>query len=374
MTGIYHTHDPINFHSVNPQTQGMSAVSGERRSSGAKVYTAGALAGGVIGTGAGYLTGKVRGDSFIKSKDLEGKLSKLCEELEKNNETLKNLNARNAGLEKSYYKSAEEYFSRMIKLVEPKRQEITELMISKVINEVEKPNCFLIYGKNKEYCEAGLDFIKMSLCLGEKVYANEQVLNCDDDLVGALKELRSNYQKTKLYNLLHIRDFDLLINPRTSDDETIGAMKSIMGDCAEVFHTTILFTTTNPEELDDIAMEPHRVESVSFEDIDGSKQEPGFSGVRRRYIETKEKYDVYEKERSVLSERHVKLLTEARQLEAEYSEDIKKVKGMKKRGGLAGAVIGLAAGLGLAALMIKRNKNKQIINGIQAGKKKEVEK
>ena len=123
---------PVNFSSVNPQKRGASAASGEHRSSGAKVYTAGALAGGVLGTGAGYLTGKVMGDSFIKSKDLEGKLSKLCEELEKNNETLKNLNARNAGLEKSYYKSAEEYFSRMIKLVEPKRQEITELMISKV--------------------------------------------------------------------------------------------------------------------------------------------------------------------------------------------------------------------------------------------------
>ena len=38
---------PVSFSSVNPQTQGASAASGERRSSGAKVYTAGALAGGV---------------------------------------------------------------------------------------------------------------------------------------------------------------------------------------------------------------------------------------------------------------------------------------------------------------------------------------
>ena len=342
---------PVNFCTVQPdnvkQAHGNKFVN----------YTAGILTGGVLGAGAGYLSGKSKGDSFIKNKDLAGKISKLEEEFNRKNAALEEFERINAGLEEAYIQSGKAYAKQVIKLVKPKEEEITKLLISNIINEVEKPNCFLIHGKNKTYCEAGLEWIKGVLCHGEEVFANEMVLNCDDDIVGALKKLKANYKKTKLYNLLHIKDFDLLINHKTSDEETIGAMKSIMGACSQRYHTTILFTTTNPDELDDIAMEPHRVESVSFDDIDSSKLEPEFSDVQKKYTETKEKYNRYTKERSSMARSQLELLSDIEGLKKELAADIEKVKRIKKVRGVAGVVTGIAAGLGIAAICQKINKN-----------------
>ena len=45
----------------------------------------------------------------------------------------------------------------------------------------------------------------------------------------------------------------------------IGAMKSIMDDCAKDYHSTLLFTTQNPNELDTIAMGPHRVTQIPID-------------------------------------------------------------------------------------------------------------
>ncbi len=361
MAGIYQVQNSINFRSGNLHPADASAAAQERRSGSRAIgYTAGILTGGALGSGAGYLTGKSKGDSFIKNKDLAGKISKMEEEFNKKDAALKNLEGMNAGLEDAYIQSGKAYAEQVIKLVKPKEREITELLISTIINDVEKPNCFLIHGKNKTYCEAGQEWVKGVLCRGKEVFANEMVLNCDDDIVGALKKLKANYKKTKLYNLLHIKDFDLLINPKTSDEETIGAMKSIMGDCSQRYHTTILFTTTNPEELDKIAMEPHRVESVSFDDIDSSKLEPEFSDVQKRYTETKEKYNRYTKERSGLAKSQMELLSDIEGLKKELAADIEKAKRLKKVRGAAGAVIGIAAGLGIAAAVLAGRKEKTI--------------
>lgn len=44
-------------------------------------------------------------------------------------------------------------------------------------------------------------------------------------------------------------------------------MKDIMTDCAEVFHSTLIFSSPHPEELDDIAIAEHRVEWIDTSNI-----------------------------------------------------------------------------------------------------------
>ena len=97
-----------------------------------------------------------------------------------------------------------------------------------------------------------------------KENATCKVVTIDDeaDIVEYLEKAEDNYQDNGERTLLHIKNFDSLINPELSSEETIASMKSIMGACARRYHTTILFSSQNPEKLDEIAMGPHRVKRI----------------------------------------------------------------------------------------------------------------
>ena len=137
-----------------------------------------------------------------------------------------------------------------------KREQIVPLFISTVLNKTEVPNCLMI--------SCGTENINNELIEWTKAETPCEVvtLNDDDDIVSALKAAKKHYQQTGERTLMHIKNFDTLINPKTADEETIGAMKGIMGDCANRYYTTILFSSQKPDELDKIAMGPHRVERI----------------------------------------------------------------------------------------------------------------
>ncbi len=89
----------------------------------------------------------------------------------------------------------------------------------------------------------------------------------EEDLIDVLEEAEENYQKTGDWNLIHVKDMDELIDPNCSNDEYIEAMKDIMTDCAEEFHSTLIFSALHPEDLDDIAIAPHRVKQIDTSNI-----------------------------------------------------------------------------------------------------------
>lgn len=89
----------------------------------------------------------------------------------------------------------------------------------------------------------------------------------EEKLVNVLKEAEEDYQKTGNWNLIYVEDMDELINANYSKDSVITKMKRIMTCCAEEFHSTLIFSSPHPEELDDIAIAEHRVEWIDTSNV-----------------------------------------------------------------------------------------------------------
>lgn len=128
---------------------------------------------------------------------------------------------------------------------------------------VEVPNCVLVAHSDSDVNKALVDF-----CL-EHVNGCSRVIDpYKEDLVDVLESAEEKYQETGAWNLIYVKGMDALINPNKSEKTTIASMKAIMCSTAEDYHTTLVFTSTVPEELDDIAVESNRVTAVDVSRIE----------------------------------------------------------------------------------------------------------
>ncbi len=128
--------------------------------------------------------------------------------------------------------------------------------------KTEIPNCVMLSNPDEKINKQLIDWC------GKNV--NGQFITTDpneEDLIDVLEEAEEDYQKTRDWNLIHVKDMDELIDPNCSNDEYIEAMKDIMTDCAEEFHSTLIFSALHPEDLDDIAIAPHRVKQIDTSNI-----------------------------------------------------------------------------------------------------------
>ncbi len=120
----------------------------------------------------------------------------------------------------------------------------------------EMPNCLLIKGNDHEYCERIINWI------GKTGHAHFTTINIGDGLVAQLEKAEANFQRTKNWTLLYVKNMEKLINHNEVQDRIIESMKDIMSAAAEDYHTTIIFLSAHPEKLDKIALQSHRVKRI----------------------------------------------------------------------------------------------------------------
>ena len=135
-----------------------------------------------------------------------------------------------------------------------------------VLNEkeghpVDMPNCLLVVGDDPKYCERMIDWI------GKTSNADYKTIKNGDNILAHLEQYEENYQKTKNRTLLHVKDMESLIDHHKSEDWVVESMKDIMSAAAEDYHSTLIFSSTHPETLDSIALQPHRVKKIKTADI-----------------------------------------------------------------------------------------------------------
>ncbi len=118
------------------------------------------------------------------------------------------------------------------------------------------PNCLMIKGQDPKYCE------KMINWLGQNSKSDFVTIKAGDGIVTKLEKAEENFQKTKNWTLMYIKDMEKLIDHSRVEDDMIEYMKDIMSAASEDYHTTIIFSSASPEKLDKIALQPHRVKKV----------------------------------------------------------------------------------------------------------------
>ncbi len=123
------------------------------------------------------------------------------------------------------------------------------------------PNCVMISDKNKDVNNKIINMIEQNFN-GNFV----QVSNIKN-LFKELELAEENYKNKHEWNLLLVDNFEKTINPSFSEDWQIETMKGLMSIVAEKYHSTILFSTEQVGQLEEIALQPHRVAEIKTKDV-----------------------------------------------------------------------------------------------------------
>ena len=126
---------------------------------------------------------------------------------------------------------------------------------------VDMPNCIMLSNKNDEINN------KLINWTGENINGKFISIKNGDDILAHLEQAEDDYQNTGDWNLIAVKGMDNLIDHNKSEDWVVESMKDIMSAAAEDYHSTLIFSSTHPETLDSIALQPHRVKKIKTTDI-----------------------------------------------------------------------------------------------------------
>ena len=115
------------------------------------------------------------------------------------------------------------------------------------------PNCLMVVSKDPDYCDRMINWI------GKTGNADFVTIKVGDDILEHLEKAEENFQKTKNWTLLYVKDMEKLIDHNQASFCVVEGMKDIMSAAAEDYHTTMIFSTADPQKLDKIALQTHRV-------------------------------------------------------------------------------------------------------------------
>lgn len=163
-------------------------------------------------------------------------------------------------------KSAEHKVEYLKGLQDVKENQLQPKFLDLVQNEkeghpVDMPNCIMLSNKNDEINNQLINWT------GENINGKFISIKNGDDILAHLEQAEDDYQNTGDWNLIAVKGMDKLIDHNQVKDRTIESMKDIMTAAAEDYHSTLIFSSTHPETLDSIALQPHRVKKIKTADI-----------------------------------------------------------------------------------------------------------
>lgn len=129
-------------------------------------------------------------------------------------------------------------------------------------------NAVMFISNSKDYAEHVIDWL-MAKSMSRYIKMDTEKM----DLLDVLEACEGTKEPNK-WTFVYAKNMENMIDRSKSDDSIVESMKDIMTSCAEDFHSTLLFSTDNPEKLDKIALQQHRV-NESF-DLRGIKESDFF--------------------------------------------------------------------------------------------------
>ena len=309
------------------------------------------LGAGIVTGGVGYKLGQTHGAKFpmdevllSKERTTQSRITQLTQE----DSILK------ASLEKLKTKLLE---------VVPKFNQVSQEVGKKVYpilhEKIEFPlecDCFphnshMVRDKSRTLCENIIERFKSTLVRNIPEKLEIVTITKEGDILECMEQAKATYEKTKKFTVLHILNFDDLIN-KTKEFNDISGMKALLGDCADEYNTTVLFTSDCPEKLDKIALGDHRVHQIDLS--------PHVEDKHRLIID---EYEKITKDYTEQSERQLKQFLETLDLKSELREIRKNMTKYREdmmskysfRGLKLGALIGVVSAGLLGILLTRKN-------------------
>lgn len=316
-------------------------------------WALGTVAAGGVGVAGGYKLGEKYAESRPEVTDLYKKLETIVSKTDK-------LNKESEELWKPLevlYKKLEELKPRVIPAVSDVFKNVYEELLKElelpIKYKTEKPNSLMIYDKNKSLCEQIIECFKQHIQAFYPFSTEVRKVSNEVCYLDVLEELKASADKTGKYNLLHVEKLEELLNPNC-EYNLIGHLKGLMDRCANEYETTILFSATNPEQLDDIAIADHRTTWVDLS-----------PHVEEKHRAVLGEFDKYTQESEILQGKKNIIDMKIIELEREYANKkfdmetllTKQTRKYTNRGMLLGGLIGLLS-MGILGILLTRGKKK----------------
>lgn len=321
--------------------------------------------GGAIGEGMYYLDKSTNNESIKKAEqdkvefqktvndagaEIQTKTSELKTAMEDYNKTTKSIDK----IVDDKIKNVE--FKKVIERFKSKfSEQITRVNEGK---SAPIPNGIMLIGDNAELNN------KLIVHLGKISDCDFTQIKNTDNILTHLKKAKTNYEGTGRRTLLHIDNFDQLLNPEITQAHVIADLKDIMSDTSADFHSTIIFSAKDPSKLDSITIQPHRVEEkieVNINQADYEKMKPAIQEMEELSNKVKPSFQKIKEAKGKLSEAITKENTAKEKLQPlvkKVEELNNKLKNLPRTKLWAGLGIGFAAGL-IGSVLLYSNSEKK---------------
>ena len=145
--------------------------------------------------------------------------------------------------------------------------------------DVRNANCLVFVSKDEAKAKQVIDWFAHAS--EQKYTAVPNFFTEEYDLLDELEKLKGEYQDTKKWNLLYLKDYDKVLNPKIVDDTVVRCQKSTLRDVAKDYNTTILFQTKDLSQICKDALEPDTIDAVF--DLDNMKHFDEYKKIFEKY-------------------------------------------------------------------------------------------
>lgn len=129
---------------------------------------------------------------------------------------------------------------------------------------VSVPNCIMFVGQSSDTTNDLIEWAGKNA----NTEGNFVQINHNENILQNLRKAEEVHKETGNRTLLHVRNFDNLLNPSITPCDVIADLKNLMAKSSEKYHTTIIFSTQDPSKLNSITIQTHRVDEQIKVDVE----------------------------------------------------------------------------------------------------------